>query len=128
MNESAPSSLGNLAQVAIWLVVVVLVILASAWLLRRFGGGMLGGGQTIRILSATSLGGRDRLALVQVGEQQLLLGVSPGRINTLHVFDEPVLRVDDDGAGGHPPFSRYLQQRLHRTPAGTDSSSSQRKP
>lgn len=127
MNENAPSALGNLAQVAIWLVVVVLVILASAWLLRRFGGGMLGGSQTIRILSATSLGGRDRLALVQVGGQQLLLGVSPGRINTLHVFDEPVVRVDDDRPGGHPPFSRYLQQRLQGTAAGGDSTSSQRK-
>lgn len=128
MNESAPASLGNLAQVAIWLVVVVLVILASAWLLRRFGGGMLGGGQTIRILSATSMGGRDRLALIQVGEQQLLLGVSPGRINTLHVFEEPVVRVDQDGPGGQAPFSRYLQQRLQRNPAGSSNPQTQRNP
>ena len=28
--------------------------------------------------------------LVQVGKQQLLLGVAPGRVNTLHVLDEPV--------------------------------------
>jgi flagellar protein FliO/FliZ len=126
MNESAPSSLGNLAQVAIWLVVVVLVILASAWLVRRFGGGLLGGSQTIRVLSATSLGGRDRLALVQVGEQQLLLGVSPGRINALHVFDEPVVRVDEDGSGSHPPFSRYLQQRIQRSTANSASTPSQR--
>lgn len=119
MEESVPSSMGNLAQVTLWLVIVVLVILGSAWLLRRFGGGMFGGGQTIRILSATSLGGRDRLALVQVGEQQLLLGVSPGRINTLHVFDEPVVVAEQTNTADHP-FARQLAKRMQGQRSGTE--------
>ncbi len=36
------------------------------------------------------MGPRERVVLVQVGKQQLLLGVAPGRIQTLHVLDEPV--------------------------------------
>jgi flagellar protein FliO/FliZ len=28
--------------------------------------------------------------LVQVGGKQLLLGVAPGRVSTLHVLDEPI--------------------------------------
>ena len=37
--------------------------------------------------------------LIQVGAQQLLLGVAPGRVNTLHVLAEPV-RTDDAQRGG----------------------------
>jgi len=28
--------------------------------------------------------------LIEVGGKHLLLGVAPGRVNTLHVFDEPL--------------------------------------
>jgi flagellar protein FliO/FliZ len=36
------------------------------------------------------VGQRERVVLIQVGSQQLLLGVAPGRVQTLHVLEEPI--------------------------------------
>ncbi len=111
----AVTGAGAIAQVAFWLLVVVAVIVASAWLLRRVSGQHFAGGNNMRVLSTLAVGSRDRIALVQVGQQQLLIGVSPGRINTLHVFDEPVLSDSETGAGGSAAgsdFSSRLQSMM----------------
>ncbi|UTW46358.1 flagellar biosynthetic protein FliO [bacterium SCSIO 12696] len=86
------------------LILSLLVVLAAfailAWLVKRFN--RLPGrvGSHMQVLSAMSLGARDRAVLVQVGTTQMLLGVSPGRVATLHVFDEPVVDVEEGGQSG----------------------------
>ncbi|MEX0737929.1 MAG: flagellar biosynthetic protein FliO [Pseudohongiella sp.] len=80
-------------QTAIWLLVIVGLILLLAWAVRRFtniGPRSVGG---MRVLSALPVGNRERIALVQVGDKQLLIGVAPGHVSTLHVFDENVLEA-----------------------------------
>lgn len=69
---------------------VVAAIFAVAWMFRRVGGltGVASG--SLRIVGGLSLGGRERVVLVQVGEQQILLGVAPGRIQSLHVLPAPL--------------------------------------
>ena len=42
----------------------------------------------MQIRGVLSLGGRDRVVVVQVGERQLLLGVSPGRVVRLGEYDD----------------------------------------
>lgn len=81
---------GDLLQVTFALVVVLAVIALITWLLRRFGNmnGPLNG--KLKVLGAISLGARERAVLVQVGEQQILLGVAPGRVQTLHVLTSPL--------------------------------------
>jgi flagellar biogenesis protein FliO len=55
---------------------------------------------SIEIVADISLGQKERAVLVQVGEQQILLGVAPGRVNTLHVLAEPVA-VSGGGRTAH---------------------------
>ena len=108
-----PVGAESLVQVALWLAVVIAAILLCAWLLRRFGGMTTGGSGVIRVLTAISLGSRDRIALIQAGDKQILLGISPGRINTLHVFDEPVLPdAAANTPSGQTEFARKLQELL----------------
>ncbi len=45
------------------------------------------------MIGSRALGPRDRLVLVQVGEEQILLGLTPGRITPLHVLKTPVQRA-----------------------------------
>lgn len=85
----SPISTGVLVQVTIGLGAVLALILVMAWLLRRFGPLQAGGRGTVRLLGGVSLGQRERAVLVQVGDKQLLLGVAPGNVRTLHVFDAP---------------------------------------
>ena len=76
--ESAPATgtLGALGGSLIALLLVVLLILALAWLLRRLPGGALRAHQELRIVAQLAVGVRERVVVVAVGETQLLLGVT----------------------------------------------------
>jgi flagellar protein FliO/FliZ len=81
---------GSLVQVTLSLVLVLGAVFAAAWLVRRLKTfGKFGSGP-IEVIADISLGAKERAVLVQVGGKQLLLGVAPGRVNTLHVLDEPI--------------------------------------
>lgn len=86
----SPVSAGSLMQVTLGLAAVVALIVLLAWLVRRFGPFQGGGPAAVRLIGGVSLGQRERAVLVQVGTKQILLGVAPGNVRTLHVFDEPV--------------------------------------
>ena len=117
-SESAPSAAsqvsltGQLAQLGIGLLLVVGLIFLMGYLMRRIGP-MAPQGQHIRLVSSFPLGPRDRLLLVDVGGTQMLLGTSPGRINTLHVFAEPVaaLRLP---VASQTDFAKTLRTLLKR--------------
>ncbi len=82
---------GQLTQLVFGLLLVLGLIFFLAWLLRRVQqAGPAGKGQVIEIVGSRALGPRDRLMLVQVGNEQILLGLSPGNITALHVLKEPV--------------------------------------
>ena len=88
---TSPLTGGTVIEMVFYLMLVVAVIFLCAWLFRRMGGMGVGATGLIKILTAISLGSRDRIVLIQVGEKQMLLGISPGRINTLHVFEGDVM-------------------------------------
>jgi len=108
-----PLSLTHVLQVSGALILVLLIFAGLVLLMKRFSG--LGGvsGEHLRIVEVLSLGTRDRLLLVQLGETQLLLGQSPGRIQTLHVLDQ-ALPVNRGRAGGS-----LFAARLRRAAEGS---------
>lgn len=91
------TGMGQLLQVTLGLFAVLAMILATAWIVRRTGAvrGIAGG--QLRVLGALSMGQRERVVLIQVGETQLLVGIAPGQVRTLHVLDKPIV---SDGANG----------------------------
>lgn len=75
---AAPGSLGGqLAQMVFGLLLVVGLIFFLAWLLRRLQSTAVKGGQVIEIVGSRAIGPRDRLLLVQVGKEQILIGHTP---------------------------------------------------
>ncbi|VAW84849.1 Flagellar biosynthesis protein FliO [hydrothermal vent metagenome] len=88
---------GSAIQLILGLFVVLFLIVASGWLFKRFGRWQGGYSDQLKIVGGLAVGARERIVLVQVGEQQLLVGIAPGNIRTLHVLDEPLPEV---GAGG----------------------------
>jgi flagellar protein FliO/FliZ len=81
---------GGLMQVTLSLLLVLAVVFAAAWAMRRLRGFGKFGSAGLQIVTEIAVGTKERVVLVQVGNQQLLLGVAPGRVNTLHVLSEPV--------------------------------------
>lgn len=86
----SPLSAGSVGQLLLALLLVLALAVFSLWLLKRFNAVSLGGSAAIKVLASLPLSARERLLLVSVGKEQLLLGVSPGRIATLHVLAEPL--------------------------------------
>ncbi|MCF6338330.1 MAG: flagellar biosynthetic protein FliO [Gammaproteobacteria bacterium] len=101
---------GNLAQTTLGLLVVLLVIGAAAWAFKRFGNVHVGAQGRMKIIGGISLGTRERAVLLQVGDQQLVIGVSPGRVQTLYVLDKPVLV--EDKPENSTSFSSRLQSAI----------------
>ena len=101
----SPSSLFTgdyLLQVVGSFVVVILLLVAVLVMLKRFNGVSSSMGGDMRVVSSVGVGQRERAVLLQVGEQQVLLGVGPGNVRTLHVFDEPAVSATSPAT---PSFS-----------------------
>jgi flagellar protein FliO/FliZ len=69
---------------------VLAAIFLVAWLVRRMRivGNRVGG--AIDVLANVQLGQKERAVLLKVGTTQILIGVAPGQVNTLHVLTEPL--------------------------------------
>ena len=103
--EGGMAALSGLLLLGLLLVIGLIFLLA--WLMRRVQQITPRGGQVIRILASQALGPRDRLVLVQVGQEQILLGLTPGRITPLHVMAEPVHLPD-----GQPASTEFAQRLM----------------
>lgn len=79
----------DLLSMIISLSVVLLIILASAFLLKRIQGGKtsLNG---LKLISSLHLGTKEKVVVVQAGKQQWILGVTPQQINVLSELAEPL--------------------------------------
>jgi len=113
---AAPGSLGGqLAQMVFGLLLVVGLIFFLAWLLRRLQSTAVKGGQVIEIVGSRAIGPRDRLLLVQVGKEQILIGHTPGSIEALHVLAEPV-EVPESARQATPEFAQRLMELMGKDP------------
>lgn len=72
------------------LLVIVALIFLLAWLLKKFNLNQQSHSGLIRIIAGLSIGTRDRIVLLQVGEEQILVGLTPGRIEKLHTLAQPL--------------------------------------
>ncbi|MES2885149.1 MAG: flagellar biosynthetic protein FliO [Pseudomonadota bacterium] len=69
------------------LLLVVALILMLGKLVKRVQGARAGQGATLHIKGGVQVGAKERVVWMQAGDTHLLLGVSPGRVQTLHVFE-----------------------------------------
>jgi len=104
INKVEPFSLMNMLNTVIGLVVVIALILALAWAVKKYGQLPNNSQANMKILGGLSLGTREKAVLIEVEGKKLLLGVAPGRVETLHV-------LDGDSHGGNE-FSQNLNDAM----------------
>lgn len=111
--DAAPvaSATGSALEMFGSLLLVLVVIFALAWLARWMQGARIARGAAMQLHGGVQLGAKERVVLLQVGDQQFLLGVAPGSVNLLHRFDEPVATM---AAAAPLPsaFAERLRQAL----------------
>ncbi|HHH36382.1 MAG TPA: flagellar biosynthetic protein FliO [Gammaproteobacteria bacterium] len=111
---SEPASVAQLLQVLTSLVLVVGLIFGAAWLFRRYGRFHGMASEQVQVLAGVSVGQREKVIVLQAGDTQMLLGVAPGRVQTLHVFDRPVIETEKAAGKARPGFPDLLKGELKK--------------
>lgn len=100
----------GIEEVAFSLAIVLALIFLLAWLLKRFTPGAVRvGNKHMQVLSTLSLGGKERLMLVDVAGTQMVLGVSSDGVSCLHVFPAPVVCKGERSVANAQNFGKILQ-------------------
>ena len=99
------------------LLLVLGLILGLAWLLKRLPGSGFRQADGLRVIASINLGAKERAAVVQVGGEQLLLGIGAGGVRTLHVLPQPLPEAAPaqmPTLKNLPDFKQLLAQRLRK--------------
>ena len=99
---------GAVLQTLLGLVVVIGFVFGCAWLARKFGlqGGKRSG--VVKVVGGASLGNKERVAVIEVGDTWLVLGAGPGNVRLLHTM--PAGSAEADGVGVQAPSSPQALQ------------------
>lgn len=107
---SRSPGMGSFLQMGIGLFVIVGLILLLAWVYRRLQPGAAGQINAMNVLAAIPLGHRERLVMVKVIDQVLILGVTPQQINKLHELPLADVEAAAPVDAGQGRFADVLRQ------------------
>lgn len=111
---SGAAAAGSFFQVLLGLAVVLAMMAAAAWALKRFGAARPAGAANIRIVGGVSVGGRERVLVIEAADQWIVVGVAPGRVNALATMPRqesaaPLAQIPDT-----KNFSAWLRQTMEK--------------
>lgn len=112
--EALPSATDSVAQMLLGLGIVLIALFACLALLRRLQSNRGSAAGALKVLSATPVGPRERVVLISVGKQVLVLGVAPGRVSALHAINEEDLPAAP-AATAKSDFANRLRGMMERS-------------
>ncbi|QGT77884.1 flagellar biosynthetic protein FliO [Guyparkeria halophila] len=106
-----PLAPSYLVKLVISLILVLVLMFALVWVVKRVGRlDARAGNYPMQVLTQMSIGPRERILLVAVGDRQMLVGVSQGAIESLGWVDPPLEPRRRDGE--NPSFGEAFQAQL----------------
>ncbi len=107
-------SAGTYVQTGFALLLIVAALFGTVWLAKKLSGHRVFGQGGMKIIGSIALGPRERIMLIEIGDDWLVVGVIPGQIRTLHQLPkgtpmQEALRTDQD-----KPFSQWLKSVSER--------------
>lgn len=108
-NPLASGEHNYLWQLLTGMVLVLMAIAALTWLLKKINRLPNKGQDALDIVASLSVGPRERLLIVRSGNARILLGVAPGQIASLHVFD-------NDEPGANPAPDTFAEVMANQSP------------
>ena len=106
---TAPSHEGSLVKVSLALLAVLIVLVLVLRLMRRMSGPKLLGQSVARLIGGVSLGARERVVVIEIGKQWIVVGVAPSGLTAL-----ATLSADSEASSGElikgPDFSSIIKQ------------------
>lgn len=112
-------SLALLGKTALALGLVVACVLACGWLVRRVGVRGQASGQLLRVVSSTSVGQREKVVIVEVQGQWLVVGVTAQQVSLLAQMDGPPSAGQADAQVLGDSFAQRLGAALRQNLQGS---------
>lgn len=104
---------GDILNLGASMFIVVAAIVVLGWLYSRSRFVRGGSSDVINIVATRAVGPKERLLVVEVSDQQLLVGMTSTAVQTLHVFDKPVAVADKtENAAGFASRLRSAVQEI----------------
>jgi flagellar protein FliO/FliZ len=103
---------GGLFQLIFGLATVLALLIGGLWLLKKLVLQQGSHPALMRVVSATAVGGRERVVILEVGGTWLVLGVAPGRVSALAELPrQPLSPSAPDDQRSMPPS--WLRRLFH---------------
>lgn len=111
--------MGGMLQMLAGLMLVLAVIAAAAWMLRRFAANPGAGAGAVKIIAGAAVGQRERVVVIEIGGTWLILGVAPGQVRALHSMPKASAEQFRTGPPAliHTGFQRWLRQVMEKRDA-----------
>ncbi|NJM32925.1 MAG: flagellar biosynthetic protein FliO [Limnobacter sp.] len=100
----------DLLRTGLGLGVVLLLMLGLLIVIKRAGfGAAKGGRQFYKILAVSSLGPKEKISLIEVGDHWLLVGITSHSINTLHTMPKDSIDLGN-ASNAAASFAKMLEK------------------
>lgn len=105
----APGVTGSaILQMLFGLTLIIGLLFFGAYLLRKLNGGRnFGHSGPLRIVGGLMISARERIVLLEIGNEWVVIGIVPGQIKTLHTLPKGELPAAESG---EKSFSQWLKQ------------------
>jgi flagellar protein FliO/FliZ len=113
--HASPLSVGSLAELTLSLLLIVGLILAISWAMKRFRLAGPRGRGDLRVLDQLAVGPRDRIVLVGIGAAQVLIGIGSNGMVALTPLATP---IELKPAPAAPVFADRLRELMKRPGTG----------
>lgn len=112
--QAAPGATSSLLQVLLGLVIVLGLLAGTAWLIRRLGLARPSSASVVKVIGGASIGTRERIVLVEVADQWIVVGVAPGCINALTTMPRQEGFTQSDPTPVGKNFASWLKQTIEK--------------
>jgi flagellar protein FliO/FliZ len=99
--ETQPVSINhsqNVWQLIIGLLSIIALIFIVVWLMKKVGYGQYQATSGLKIKGCLPLSNKEKIFLIEAGNEQILIGVAPGSIAHLKTLDEPITQSQNTAA------------------------------
>ncbi|HTH94222.1 MAG TPA: flagellar biosynthetic protein FliO [Rhodocyclaceae bacterium] len=110
--STQPSLGGSFLQMLFGLALVLCLLFAGFWLLKKLTGSAGVNSSLVRVVGATAIGARERIVIVEAGSTWLILGVTPNSITTL--AEMPRQPLPPGMTPNAPDFARWVSKLMNR--------------
>lgn len=112
---AAISPTTGLLQIFLGLVAVLTLMAVAAWFFKKLGPVNTGNKLPVKIIGGVSVGNRERIMVVEVADQWIVVGVTSNQINTLSTMPKQEKLVEESTYNAQEnQFSSWLKRTMDK--------------